>query len=435
MKILCPSPIIGLQKKKEGTAYRLMNFVVKQEVEEGVLLYNTLTCALALVTHEEAQRLTEVEGLVENWFLVPVGHNDKKLCKFVKYGAQMMQKRPNGIRKYTIVTTTGCNARCPYCFEKGTKPVNMTMETAEKVAQYIISHRGEYEKVQLDWFGGEPLYNFKVMDRISTRLVEHHVEFFSRITTNGFLFSEKMVVKAIQSWHLNSALITLDGTEQNYNRIKGYIHRNEPNPFQRVMSNIEMLLKAGIIVTVRLHVGIDNVQDMEELMRILADKFAGYGLLSLQILHLFELFGPEARILSSEERATLVREIRRLKHYGYMLGIMKPKELNQKLKMFRCMVDSEDALMIVPDGHLGLCEHHLEDRFFGHIDNDEWDEDVLKHSREYYGEIPECDTCVLYPTCFRLKICGLYDICFKEHRDSKILSIQEQMLSKYQELQ
>ena len=196
-----------------------------------------------------------------------------------------------------------------------------------------------------------------------------------------------------------------------------------------------MLLKAGIIVIVRLHVGIDNVQDMEELMRILADIFAGYGLLSLQILHLFELIGPEARILSSEERAALVREIRRLKHYGCQLGIMKPKELNQKLKMFRCMVDSEEALMIVPDGHLGLCEHHLEDRFFGHIDNDEWDGEVLKQSRECYDEIPECDTCVLYPTCFRLKICGLYDVCFKEHRDGKIQSIQEQMLSKYQELQ
>lgn len=435
MKILFPSPIMGLQKKKEGTAYRLMNYVVKQEVEEGVLLYNTLTHTLVLVTHEEAQHLTEVEGLVENWFLVPLKHDDKKFCKLVKYGVKMAQKRPKGIRKYTIVTTTGCNARCNYCFEKGTKPVNMTMETAEKVAQYIITHHGEYKKVQIDWFGGEPLYNFKVMDRICTRLMEHHVEFLSRITTNGYLFSEKMVEKAVQLWHFDHALITLDGTEQNYNRIKAYIHRNEPNPFQRVMSNIEMLLKAGIKVTVRLHVGIDNVQDIQELIRILADRFASTGLLYLQILHLFELFGPEARILSSEERAILVREIRRLKNYGCQLGI--PKRIGSKhhLPLFRCMVDSEDAIMIVPDGHLGLCEHHLEDRFFGHVDSDEWDEEVIRQSREYCAEIPECDTCVLYPLCIRLKICGLNDICFKEDRESRIMSIQEKMLNKYQELQ
>ena len=90
MKILCPSSHIGLQKKKEDTEYRLMHYVVKQEVEEGILLYNTLTCAMAFVTHDEAQHLPEVKGLIENWFLVPVGHNDKKFCNLVRYGSRMM---------------------------------------------------------------------------------------------------------------------------------------------------------------------------------------------------------------------------------------------------------------------------------------------------------------------------------------------------------
>ena len=221
MQILYPSPIItGQQKKKAEAAYRLMHYVVKQEVEEGVLLYNTLTCALALVTHEEAQHLVEVDGLVENWFLVPVEHNDMKLCKMLKVGLKLKQQTPEGIGNYTIVTTTGCNARCAYCFEKGTKPVNMTSETAEQVAQYIVSHRGEHEKVKISWFGGEPLYNFKVMDRICTRLTEQNVRFYSSIITNGYLFNEKVVEKAVQLWHLKRAQVTLDGTEQNYNRIK-----------------------------------------------------------------------------------------------------------------------------------------------------------------------------------------------------------------------
>ena len=198
MKVLCPSPIVGKQTRKDGTDYRLMHYVVKQEVEEGVLLYHTLTCALVLVTHEEARNLTTGDGLIEHWFLGPVGHNDKKFCKLVRSGAKMMLQRPKGIRKYTVVTTTGCNARCAYCFEKGTKRVHMTAETAEKVARYIISHQGEYKKVQIDWFGGEPLVNSKVMDLICTRLSEQQVDYFSYITTNGYLFSEKMVEKAVQ---------------------------------------------------------------------------------------------------------------------------------------------------------------------------------------------------------------------------------------------
>ena len=156
--------------------------------------------------------------------------------------------------------------------------------------------------------------------------------------------------------------------------------------------------------------------------------------LFLQILHLFELFGPEAKVLSSEERATLVGEIRRLKKYASQLGISKMKGLRREMKLWRCMVDSEDAVMIVPDGRLGFCEHHLEDRFFGDIDHEEWDMDVVRQSREYCEEIAECDTCALYPVCYRLKICGISDRCFKESRESELLSIQEQMLKKYREL-
>ena len=413
-----------------------MHYVVKQEVEDGVLLYNTLTCALALITHEEAQHLTETEGLIENWFLVPEGHDDKKFCKILKFqfGYKNRLQRPKGIENYTIVTTTGCNARCAYCFEKGTKPVNMTTETAEKVAQYIIDHRGEYEKVRMHWFGGEPLYNFKVMDRICTRLTEQHVDYSTKITTNGYLFNEKMVEKAINLWHIKKAQITLDGTEQNYNRIKAYVHRNESSPFQRVLTNIGLLLNADIKVKVRLHVSKDNVEDIEELITLLADRFKDQELFSVYIHRLFEQLGPEASSFSSEKRGQLFQEIQRLENYSYQLGILKPKKLNRNIKLFHCKVDGENAIMIVPDGHLGLCEQYVESHFFGHIDSDEWDQEVIRQSREYQEEIPECDTCALYPKCQRPKICQENEICFKEEREYKIHIIQQKMLNEYKKL-
>ena len=434
MKILYPSTIIGPQKKKADAAYRLMHYVVKQEVEEGVLLYNTLTCTMALVTHEEAQHLTDVEGLVENWFLVPVEHDDKKFCKFLKVSLKLKQKEQKGIGNYTIVTTTGCNARCAYCFEKGTKPVNMTTETAEKVAQYIINHRGEREKVHFSWFGGEPLYNFKVMDRICSRLAEQGIEYSSGITTNGYLFSEKMVEKAVQLWHLKRAQITLDGTEDNYNRIKAFVHRNEPSPFQRVLNNIGMLLNAGIKVSIRLHISNDNVQDMKELTTLLAERFKDQKLFSVYYHRIFEGLGPEATMQSSEKRTQLFQNIQRLESEAYLLRILKLKKLSQKIKLNHCKVDSENSVMIAPDGHLGLCEHYIDSHFFGHIDSDEEDQEALKQQREYYEEIPECDTCALYPKCYRLKICNEKEICYKEEREYKISVIQRQMQNDYHRL-
>ena len=64
------------------------------------------------------------------------------------------------IDKYVIFTTLDCNARCFYCYElksKGKTP--MSIETAEKVAKYIITHCPKGTEVSLDWFGGEPLFN------------------------------------------------------------------------------------------------------------------------------------------------------------------------------------------------------------------------------------------------------------------------------------
>lgn len=435
MKIIHPSPVVGLQKKEEGTAYRLMHYVVTQEVEEGVLLYNTLTCALALVTHEEAQHLIDVEELIAHYFLVPMNHDDKKFCKVLRIGNKLMQKCPKGIKTYTIVTTTGCNARCAYCFEQGIKPVSMTMEMAEKVAQYIINHRGEHEEVKIRWFGGEPLYNFKVMDRISTRLKEHDIKYHSSIITNGYLFSDRLVEKACELWHLKKVQITVDGTEENYNRIKAYVHTNGANPYQRVMENIKRLLEAKIpTVYIRIHLTHDNFADVWALTKECGKRFQTYDNLHIYFIPLFEYFDTEDEQKNIQRRA-IYDEKTKLDQFVQSRGLNRFPKHNKKegIHLNQCMVDSEDAVVILPEGQLGLCEHYLDSRFIGHIDSDDWDQEEIKRSREYREEIPECDTCAYYPMCYRLKICPNIKVCFKEVREDHIASIRYQMLNDYRQ--
>ena len=436
MKIIYPSPVVGLQKKEEGKAYRLMHYVVQQEVEEGVLLYNTLTCAMALVTHEEAKNLTEIEDLIAHRFLVPVDHDDKRFCKVLKIGAKLMQKRPKGIKSYTIVTTTGCNARCAYCFEQGIKPIHMTMETAEKVAQYIITHRGEHEKVKIRWFGGEPLYNFKVMERISTRLKEHGIKYSSNIITNGYLFSDRLAEKACELWNTKMIQVTVDGTEENYNRIKAYVHTNGANPYQRVMENIKRLLDAKIpTVQIRIHLTHDNFADVWALTKECEERFRGYENFYLYFMPLFEYIDTEDAQKAIQRRA-IYDEKAKLEQFVQSMRLNSHPRLYKKdgLHLSQCMVDSEDAVMILPEGQLGLCEHYLDSRFIGHIDSDEWDQEVVRQSREYCEEIPECDTCAYYPRCFRLKICPNNKFCFEEWREDYIASIKNKMLRDYQEI-
>ena len=218
MQVIIPTTslveqIVGRQKRAEGQSYRLMTYVVQQPVADGVLLYNTLTCSLVLLTPDEAADITMQQELIDRWFLVPQAHDDQRLCRQVRQMAALLKPAAKAITSYTILTTTGCNARCFYCYEKGTKPVAMTAETADKVVRYIVKHRDD-EKVKISWFGGEPLVNAKVIDQICTELREQGVPFRSTMTSNGYLFDADMVQRARDLWQLRSVQITLDGTER-----------------------------------------------------------------------------------------------------------------------------------------------------------------------------------------------------------------------------
>ncbi|MBQ6767217.1 MAG: hypothetical protein IJP46_00905, partial [Prevotella sp.] len=143
MKIIIPTAsmfeqVVGRQKRTDGERYRLMTYVVQQPVTDGLLLYNTLTCSMVLLQPDEAADITAQQELIDRWFLVPQEHDDQKLCRQVRQMAALLTLAPKVVTTYTILPTTGCNARCFYCYEQGTRPVTMTAETASKVVRYIV---------------------------------------------------------------------------------------------------------------------------------------------------------------------------------------------------------------------------------------------------------------------------------------------------------
>ena len=403
MRIIVPAAslvdqVVGKQQRQrqDSQTYRLISYVIQCPVDDGVLLYHTLTCCMILLTNEEAAHLTAQQELIDNWFLVPEEHDDRKLCEQIRMTAQLFQPPQKSIKGYTILTTTGCNARCFYCYEKGTKPVTMTAETASKVVGYILEHRGE-EKVKLSWFGGEPLYNVQVIDQICKELKEHEVPFKSSMVTNGYLFDAEMVQRAKDLWNLKNVQITLDGTEQTYNRIKRYIY-GEVNAFERLLGNIQLLTDEGIRVLIRLNVDKHNIAEMSELVSLLHKRF---GVNKRLIIYSRELYCKR----TPEDAAALYDQRMELEQLIDVLGYRGRQELQKEIKLSLCMADNDQNVVIIPDGHLGKCEHYIDREFFGHIDSEEKDKEVLRRFKERPADIEACATCPYYPQCFRLKVC------------------------------
>lgn len=425
--------IIGIlgKEKQSASGYRMIHYAVSTPVEEGVLLFNVLTRELLLLTQEEYANVLTLPYLRKQWFVVPEETNEKQLMGLVRWVRKSLQKEPKHITGYTILTTTDCNARCFYCYELGRARIPMSEETARKVAAFIKDNCGGSE-VRIGWFGGEPLFNHGVIDLICDSLRSDGIEFQSTMISNGYLFDDEMVKKAAHGWNLKKVQITLDGTEEVYNRCKAFIYKGS-SAYQVVIGNIARLLDHGIAVSVRMNIDFHNAEDLTTLTEELGRRFAGKtGLTAYPHLIFDDKTSWDARY-SLEKWTELYRSMHRLEDQLTRLGIysQKDRRLNRNLSQNYCMADDGSKVVITPDGHLGVCEHYSESELIGHIDSPERDRAVIASFRERCDEIPECDTCFYYPQCVGLKKCPDRMACIPPERQSIRRRVEQAMVNEF----
>ena len=428
------SGLLKDQRLQEGESYRLMHFVVQQPVDEGLLLFNVMTKAVVLLTPEEALRMIDnpvsVPGIVAKWFAVPLDHDDRKLAREVRNLGRMLEKKPKGITGYTILTTTDCNARCFYCYEKGRNRIPMKEETARKVAEFIFKNSPE-KKVKLRWFGGEPLYNKGVISVICNGLRHAGVSYQSTMVSNGYLFDDETVAEALDLWNLKQVQVTLDGTEEVYNRSKAFIYQ-ERSPYLRVLGNIHRLLDAGIKVTIRLNIDRHNADDLLLLADVLTHEFGGQKFFDVYSHSLFmENSGDRGVSRSDSQRRALFDARMRLQEKLRAGRIAQDSPLPNQLRLNRCMADHDAEILILPDGHLGKCEHYSDDHWIGHLDTLERDKTLLEDFKKLREEIESCANCPFYPDCYRLTLCEEAAHCYPEEREEELLKTRRSLLNFY----
>ena len=354
------SNFLGRQDFKE-IQYRLMRYILRQECVDGVLLYNVITGRLLYLTKNESFILDNLstdssqlkKTLVEDYYLVPVDFDEKTmLAELRNINKQVFCKK--GISHYVIFTTTNCNARCYYCFESELPHINLNKQIADRIIEYIILNKDQ-EPIKISWFGGEPLLGRFWIDYICEELKKHNVKYYSAMTSNGYLFDKEMIEKAIDLWNLKSVQITLDGTEEVYNRTKSYVYA-AGNPYRRVLKNIKLLLGRGIRVALRLNLDQSNTENIVRLIDELNTLFHNENLLHIYISVILKDFGfaPIARSLDSEKELYDIYD--QLTKQLCDLGLNKDYRQLPSLRLSNCMADDDGAIAIFPDGSLYKCE-------------------------------------------------------------------------------
>ena len=443
---------------KNDAKVRFNKFVTSIDVENNSkLVFNGLTGELILLDNN--YDVDDKDYLIDHYYVVNDELDDCKLVRDLREILNIVgQTRTKGINAYTILTTTDCNARCFYCYEKGCEKHDMSIECANNVVDYILRHSYEdnneenvyaddgndnlsnatkKNKIKLAWFGGEPLFNNKVIDVICNRLRENNREYYSSMISNGFLFDEELINKASDLWHLKNIQITLDGTKDIYNKTKAYINTTEDG-FDRVINNIRLLMNKGIRVSIRLNMNNDNYEDLYRLVDYLYNKFGvndNYSVYS----HL--LFQDECKINSDYLRELYDKHLK-LQEYINSFGILG-NGLNSGVRSNWCMADSLNSVVILPDGRLHSCEHFVNNEIWGSIYNDDNKRSVCYHNDEkittplqYWEEriedIEECKDCFNYPNCIRLKHCpDHFENCSIEKRNEYKTRLEWAILKAY----
>lgn len=424
--------ILSILKKfiKKDDCTRWLHYCVQMPVEDGVLIFNALTRELIHLLQEEYDHYLELDYLRERWFVVPEETKEKEYADFVRLVLRTREKKSKEITGYTIFPTTDCNARCFYCFELGRSRIPMSNETAMKVAQYIEDHCGN-KKVNISWFGGEPLFNVGAIEIICSELRRKGIHFISKMVSNGYLFNDEIVRKAVDEWNLKGVQITLDGTEKVYNNTKAFIYRDS-NPYEIVIGNIGRLLDAGISVSIRLNMDLYNAEDLLNLVQELAQRFCGKDNLSVYAHHLFDTDLSMGEMHTEEEWEERDIAMRRLTDCLSQNGLIPKTGVSKQIKTNYCKADSGRSVTILPDGNIGLCEHFSESEFIGHIDHEGFDAATVASWKETMPEIPECAECFYYLDCMKLKKCVNGRDCYRQFRQERLRNIQRKMLCSYE---
>ena len=295
-----------------------------------------------------------------------------------------------------IMTTTKCNARCYYCYEKDmSNKKHMPEETVEQLIEYILS-KYDGRIIHLKWFGGEPLCNKSVISKICNKLKSLNIKYYSTMISNG-LYVGKYLDKIMNEWNMKRVQITLDGIGDKYNIIKNYYVWKGQNHFNILIKNIHELINNRIFVSIRLNFNPVDPSDCLSLLDFLYDEFGNNKYLNVYCSHIYDDNLPLPNELNPNPYVIIYEKLISL---GYVKTLLDLRVIRSD---YYCGIKNKEFVTVDPDGNLFKCEHeacHGKDNAFFNIFNDEteintynldlWEKDTTQTL---------CEECICYPIC------------------------------------
>jgi uncharacterized protein len=173
---------------------------------------------------------------------------------------------------YIVVPGYDCNLRCPYCFQDymrtdpsfQPKLKRMTPELVDRMLAGILDLENadpdsKRDARQFTFFGGEPLLaaNREIVEYIVRRASALGPSVFGAVTNGTELETYRDLLGPDA---ISSLQITLDGPPRTHDQFR--IYADGHGSFEQIARNIVIALDRGVLVSIRVNVCKDNLDDL-----------------------------------------------------------------------------------------------------------------------------------------------------------------------------
>ena len=243
--------------------YRIENIVFNYLNGEYVSFYDFNHPFLKVLDKEEFSKEVfigyeeDLDYLIENKFIL-----DEDIEKFYKKHLLSFLKNKD-LHLVLMPAGTNCNFRCKYCYQNH-KDKYFTKEDIKNIVKFI--NNSSANKVQLDFFGGEPLLNkngiFETLDLIEKDII-------GSITTNGYLLDfetfENLIKKGVKVFQ-----ITIDGYKEMHDFLRPL--SNKKGTFEKIITNLENITNSKKEFNIIFRVNFNEKFDIDKFIDFIKTK-------------------------------------------------------------------------------------------------------------------------------------------------------------------
>jgi len=345
--------------------------------------------------------------LVEKGILVP-----KDLDEMITVNGLYYESALDTKVRIIVMPTEQCNFRCKYCYESYQKG-KMSNEDQTALLKFIQRKINSTTKLQISWFGGEPLEAVDVVYHIMSDTIrmskKKNVSVISDMTTNAYNLDAK-TFDTLYNLNVHTYQVTLDGLKEQHDKQRVLL--NGEGTFQKILENL-LYIKNNYekykfaSISIRVNISREILDKLSDFIDFYREHFGGDRRFSLALTPISDMGGEKVKEIKSKfvDTSEIYDAINEMNLYEdtsiQISNIMRAFSPMDSL----CYASKKNTYVVGSDLSIYKCTVHfeMEDNKIGKIiSSGEAIIDEYYNQKWYvnyqYKDI--CKTCFMLPCCF-----------------------------------